>query len=224
MRILKKLNKIKNYLYRKANNIIFIRPIYFVQDKLDENSVVLDFGTGDDADFSLALIERYSLKSFGFDPTRKHFYKLKKLEEKTEGNFVINNVALSSKNDREIDFFESQENVSGSFFKEHRNIKNDKMLSYKVKSFDLSSMLKKYGPKGIDLIKIDVEGEEYDVINKLEKKDLDNVSQIIIEFHHHCIDGFKELDTRNCVEKIRNFGYRFYSDDGINYLFYKDGK
>src|SRR3989339_424686 len=188
--IIKKINKKINLkLWNFFYNVVFIKPCYLLVNKLNKNSIVVDFGTGNDADFSIALIERYGLKSFGFDPTKKHFVSLKKIEDKYHGKFNIYQLALSLRDKNKI-FYESGENVSGSFMDDHINIKNDTINSYKV-------------------------------IPKIKEDFLSRVDQLIVEFHHHCLDNYSLQDTLGCVDFIKGFGFKALTLDKINYLFFR---
>ncbi|OGF24907.1 hypothetical protein A2331_06085 [Candidatus Falkowbacteria bacterium RIFOXYB2_FULL_34_18] len=219
--IIKKINKKINLkLWNFFYNVVFIKPCYLLVNKLNKNSIVVDFGTGNDADFSIALIERYGLKSFGFDPTKKHFVSLKKIEDKYHGKFNIYQLALSLRDKNKI-FYESGENVSGSFMDDHINIKNDTINSYKVKVIAIDELLKFLNIERIDLLKIDVEGEEYKVIPKIKEDFLSRVDQLIVEFHHHCLDNYSLQDTLGCVDFIKGFGFKALTLDKINYLFFR---
>lgn len=218
--ILRKIKTIGANQIEKKHNITTIDPCYKIIDKLNNKSIVIDIGTGNDADFSQELIKKYNLKSYGFDPTRKHFDFLKKIESENEGKFKIFNIALSEKN-TEKTFFESKQNISGSFDELHVNVQKDDVSSYKVKSLTLKDIIKMTGENKIDLVKIDVEGEEYGVINKLDNETLKQIDQLIIEFHHHCIKNISFKKTKECIALLKKFGFRHYTTDNINFLFFR---
>jgi len=209
-----------NVFGEKPRDIIFVEPTYYIINKLDEKSTVIDVGTGDNADLSQALIKKYNLVSYGFDPTLKHQPSLKKIERGSNGHFIFHNFALSSKSG-EAEFFESVENISGSFSTDHINIKKNNK-KYSVKTITLKDIILMLPIKRIDLIKIDIEGEEYNLIKSLEKELADKIQQFVVEFHHHCIDKYSVIDNIKAIRKMESFGFKFYSKDGINYLFYKD--
>lgn len=216
----KLLNK-KNIFGKKPKNIIFVEPTYYIIDSLNNKSIIIDVGTGNNADLSQGLIKKYSLKSYGFDPTNKHYSLLKEVEKESNGNFIFNNFALSDKSG-EIEFNESIDNVSGSFSSDHINIKKNNVKKYLVKTITLEDIFSMLSIKKIDLIKIDIEGEEYNLINSLKKELTDKIDQFIVEFHHHCIDKYSILDNLKAIKKMESLGFNYYSDDAINYLFYKN--
>jgi len=213
---------LKNSLLgKKPENMVFIRPDYYIINKLTSNSLIFDIGTGNDANFSQDLIKHFGLKSYGFDPTRKHYEALKQVEKESQKKFTIFNYALSDKSG-EAEFNESSSNISGSFFCDHINIKNDNIKKYVVKIISLQDIFSKLAITKVDLVKIDVEGEEYKIIDSLTKNLTEKIDQFVFEFHHHCIDKYSILDNLKAIKKMGSLGFYFYSNDGINYLFYKN--
>lgn len=219
-KIFKKIKAVRNFFVEKYYGIISIQPCYKIVDKLASDSVVVDFGTGNDADFSVSLTKRYNLKSYGFDPTKKHFNQLKQLEKKTEGKFKFFNYALASRKEKKV-FFESKDNISGSFFDSHINMKNDTIEKYDINPITLDKVFTLLSIKKIDLLKMDIEGEEYSIIPGIEINLFSKIDQIIVEFHHHCIDDYSYNDTLKCVNILKSIGYKAYSKDNINFLFFK---
>ena len=61
----------------------------------------------------------------------------------------------------------------------------------KVKAVDISKNLKKY--KNIDLLKLNIEGAEYNVISRLiETQEINKVKYLLVQFHkEHDVDGSK---------------------------------
>lgn len=204
----------------KPENAVFVKPTYYIIDSLNSESLIIDVGTGNDADFSRSLMNKYNLKSYGFDPTIKHQELLRKLEEESGGKFTISPFALSDKTG-ETQFNESKNNISGSFSSDHVNIKKDSVNKYKVKTITLKDIFLKLNITKADIVKIDIEGAEYDVINSLTKDLTDQIDQFVFEFHHHCIDKYSILDNLKAIKKLESLGFKKYSKDGINYLFYR---
>ena len=210
----------KRLLGIRPPHVDFVEPNYYIINNFDENSVIVDIGTGYNADFSQDMILKYHLKCYGFDPTRKHAAPLKIIESQSDGKFIYKPLALSSK-EGVAEFHESEDNVSGSFSLDHVNVKRDRINSYTVKVVTIESLFKILSVNFISLIKMDVEGEEYSIINSLPKSVADKIGQFIIEFHHHCIDKYSIFNTLNAVKKMSSLGFVHYSEDGINYLFYR---
>lgn len=71
---------------RTKYNITSVKPYWIVND-LSKHSIVVNVGTGPEADFSQNLIRRYGLKAHGFDPTIKHHPNLENIVKKMNGFF-----------------------------------------------------------------------------------------------------------------------------------------
>lgn len=205
----------------KKYNIISVKPHYKIVDKLNDHSIVVDLGTGRDADFSQNLIRRYGLKAYGFDPTKKNHPNLDSIVKKTKGLFKYYKYAISDTNGTKT-FFESLENISGSFFNDHINVKRDAIRSYDVQTIRLDTIFDILNINHIDLLKMDIEGEEYSVLSSVSDATLKRIDQIAVEFHHHCIDHFSVADTRNIIQILENAGFISHTTDYINYLFFRN--
>jgi len=209
----------KSEIYRYLHDIIFIKPCYFIK-KLSSNSIAVDVGTGPDADFSQALINMYGLKSFGFDPTTKHHKDLDILEKESKERFRYYKYALADKKEVKL-FFESEQNISGSFLSDHINVKNGIKKKYEVECITVDDIFDIIGIKNIDLLKIDLEGEEYSVLNFINRTTLDRIGQLIVEFHHNSVEHFNFNDTKMIVKRLEDYGYAYFTRDCTNFLFFR---
>ena len=199
--------------------ISFLPPEYIFIDKFGPESLLVDVGCGFDADFSMAMINKFGLKSIGIDPTAKHAESLAELSAKTEGKFQHKPWAVSFR-DGEIEFNESRDNVSGSIFADHKNIKGKQSRQYKVEAVSLARLPERLALPKIDLLKLDLEGAEYDIIKNLKENDLAKFDQIFLEFHHDYLPQYSMRDTLECILKLESLGFRSFSIDKRNFLFY----
>ena len=76
--------------------------------------------------------------------------------------------------------------------------------------------------EGVDFIRMDIEGYEVMAFQGMQellksKRPL----KIFIEFHHHAIPQYSKKDTLQRAEKIESFGFKSFTTDNHNYLFYK---
>jgi FkbM family methyltransferase len=202
--------------------ITIIRPkdTYIFRDIFNSSSNIIDVGCGQDAELSLYLISRYGLKAYGVDPTIKHQDALKMIEDKTGNRFQHIKSAVSSK-EGEMTFYETLDHESGSFYEDHKNIISDRIRSYTVKTMTISGLVKHLNLQSVDLIKLDLEGAEYELFNDIDLNELNNCRQIYIEFHHHAFRRYTRQDTNKIVDKFRNNGFKVFSLEDYNYLFYR---
>jgi len=195
-------------------------PNYLFFEKFNSNSVVVDAGCGFLAEFSCSLINDYNLRAFGIDPTLKHASLLAEVEAKNNGKFKHVPVAIT-KNNGKITFNETLDHESGSVLSEHKNIQNDSIRTYEVESMNLLTLIDHLHLKEVDLLKLDLEGAEFELLNSITAQDLLPFKQIFIEFHHLAVTGLSKKDTYRIVKRIQSFGFKSFTLDRVNYLFYK---
>ena len=111
--------------------------------------------------------------------------------------------------------------ASGSLFTDHVNIVHDETTSYDVEAVTLGTLLKRVGVETVDLLKLDLEGAEYELFERMTAEELRPFKQLFVEFHHHAVSHFGDADTRRLVGRISGFGFRAFSVDDHNYLFYR---
>lgn len=200
---------------------IVLAPPNFLFQPLAVHDVIVDVGCGHDADFSLTLLNRYpGTRAFALDPTKKHAASLQTLAETSAGRLRHIPVAVATQAG-EIIFHESEQNESGSTQSTHINIRQDSIQSYPVKAVHLRDIPRLIQAETIQLIKLDIEGEEYPLIQALTREDLSAYQQLFIEFHHRQIADKSEQDTERAVQKFHTLGFEAFTTDRINYLFYR---
>ena len=183
-------------------------------------SVILDVGCADDADFSVMLMSRFNARCFGVDPTRKHLPALRRLEESSDGKFVAVPFAVCARSG-ELEFFESEQNVSGSLQRDHGNVLRDSVRSYTVTAVTIDKLLDHLGLTHADMLKLDLEGAEYELLSAVDADTLHRFQQMFVEFHHHCVEQYSASDTRSLVARIETMGFTSFSFDDHNYLFFR---
>jgi FkbM family methyltransferase len=182
--------------------------------------VIVDVGCADDADFSIHLIHRFGVTCYGVDPTRKHAAALRDLQERHRGRFHYLPRAVAATSGI-LRFSESETNVSGSLLDDHSNVRRDPTNFYDVQAITLPELVRTIGVASVDLLKLDIEGAEYELIQRLGKGDLDPFQQMFIEFHDQVVDRYSVADTRQAIKTICSHGFRAFSLDDRNFLFYR---
>lgn len=203
--------------------IISAEPNYLFIDRFTPESIVIDAGCGNYPDFSLLLIERCGLTSFGVDPTRKHQSELARHAEETGGRFVPVPVAVA-RTSGECIFYESQVNVSGSLQTDHLNVRMDELNQYTVETLNLNDLCQRIGVEEVALLKLDLEGSEYELLSHLNPETMATFDQVFVEFHHHCLLEYSRADTERSVSALKKLGYLSFSFDNHNYLFFRPAK
>lgn len=194
---------------------------FLMLNRFKLGGVAIDVGCAEDADFSQVMIKSYGLKSFAVDPTRKHAPALRVLEAASQGMMVYCPYAVGS-SDGTTTFYEHPVNQSGSLLAEHINIRSGDATAYEVESLTIGSLLDRIRLDKVDILKLDIEGAEYELLEKSNlKEDLRRVDQLFIEFHHHAVERYSRKDTLKMAAKIESAGFLSFSYDDHNFLFYR---
>jgi len=219
-RIRRDLKKATRLRQARRDGLDFVEPNFVYRPDLSPGAVVIDAGCSHEADFSMYMIDRHQARAFGVDPTRKHAAALRQLESRHPGRFAHLPCAIAA-TDGTLTFHESRENESGSLLPDHVNVLHDSTTSYDVEAITLKTLLQKIGVGSIEILKLDLEGAEYDLLDRITADDLRPFRQVFVEFHHHAVNHFSEADTQRVVGRIAGFGFRTFSLDDHNFLFYR---
>ena len=176
----------------------------------DKSLIVLSFGLGEDISFDLQMIEDYQAEVFGFDPTPKAIKYVESMNP--DKKFKLYKYALSEKTGTlTFNLPENEEHVSGSLEK----IPSSNTLEVVCK--DIKSICNEIDIKSVDILKMDIEGSEYRVIqNMIQAKIFPK--QVLIEYHHF-FNSISKKDTVDSIELLLSNGYKLFHIDGYNYSF-----
>jgi FkbM family methyltransferase len=179
-------------------------------DLVSDKSIVYSVGIGEDASFDIELLKEKNCLIHGFDPTPRSIEWVE--EQKLSENFVFHSYGIGS-TDSIVDFYppERKDWIS------HSIIMNPKVEPIKVKLRCLSSIMKELQHDHIDLLKMDIEGAEYEVLDSIIFNNI-NIEQICAEFH-----TVGEIDIQKEVKRLCNAGrYNVIKIEDNNYTFSKD--
>jgi FkbM family methyltransferase len=217
-RIRRDARKALRLRHARRAGLVHVAPNFVYSPSFAAGSVVVDAGCSYEADFSLYMIAQHGARAFGVDPTLKHRPALQSIERRLGGRFVHVPCAIAAV-DGTLTFHESRDNESGSIFQDHVNMQHDATVSYDVEALTLKSLLRRIGSDTVEMLKLDLEGAEYDLLGAVEREQLLPFKQIFVEFHHHAVSRYGVEDTRRLVSRIAGFGFSAFSLDDHNYLF-----
>lgn len=164
---------------------------FVATDFIDENSVVYSFGIGEDISFDTEIIKKYNAKVYGFDPTPKSIKWIS--EQDIPENFHFYDFGISDKTGSATFYFpKNPDFVSGSVV-EQSNINLENGLEVQLKTLEDTALF--LGHKKIDILKMDIEGSEYDVLENVLQSDI-LIGQILVEFHDRFFDNGKEKSIK----------------------------
>ncbi len=247
-KIYSKLKKYGNWSPKieKYNNLISIGTKYggwtIPDNFLNNDSIVYLAGAGEDISFDVGIAEKYGSKVYIFDPTPR---------AKTHFDSLMNGIKQNKKvsiNNSKTDFYQiKNENIENLEFIElglwnkeeklkfyapknpehvsHSLVNLQKTEDYFIAKVDrLSNIMKQQNHKYIDLLKIDIEGAEYKVIESI-LEDKVKIKVLCVEFDeaHNPLDN-KYIDRiKDSVTKLMKYGYKIiYGNSYLNYTFILD--
>lgn len=176
---------------------------------LDQNSIVVSGGVGHDISFELGLIQRFGCKILLLDPSPTGIATMA-LPENQHPNLKFLPLAMTGQNGP-ITFHEPTYPEEGSF---SSFVGRKKGLE--VEGISLPSLTKKHGLGKIDLLKMDIEGSEYEVIDSILKNKV-QICQICVEYHNQVLPGIRTSWTVASLLRLWRQGWRVIHKDGSNH-------
>jgi FkbM family methyltransferase len=186
-------------------------------DAVKADAVVYSAGVGEDVSFDLALMDRCGVTVHAFDPTPRSIQWVK--AQQLPPTFVMHDYGFADV-DGEIELFApiNPGRVSHSIV--NRAGATGRSLKLPVKK--LSTIMRELGHDRIDVLKMDIEGAEYGLIEWLCGTAI-RPQQVLVEFHHR-FPGIGIEKTKRAIQSLRGIGYGVVgvSNTGLEYsLFYR---
>jgi len=195
---------ISGELKNKSMKVRFFEHTYFTN--FSENPVLLDLGacTGE---FTRHFLNSYpTSKSLMIEPLNRNYDVINVIEGRSEK-------ILGAIVGKETDYVIFNEDISstqgGSATVNYFN-----GIQHTVKGYTLKQLMDKFDK--IDLVKVDIEGAEWDMIMNADDATLTKPSQYTIEFHDFLHPSFREK-TQACIQKLAFLGYK-YEAIGTNWM------
>jgi FkbM family methyltransferase len=172
---------------------------------LKPSSVVYSFGIGEDISFDLKVIKNHHCKVFAFDPTPRTIRWIS--SQKLPSEFIFQDVGLSETSGMvSFNIPANPKRISGSLLKLGAE---EQYKSIEVMMKSLEQLAKENGHNHIDLLKMDIEGAEYEVIGSILASDI-KIDQLLVEFHDRCFD-MKSPRSIQTVEALKKHGFELFA-------------
>ena len=152
-----------------------------IEPEIDENSIVYSFGIGKDISFDESLISTYNMKIWGFDPTPDSIEWIN--HQSVTPKFIFSPWGIDSKDSITKIYPPSKKELSSYSILKRTSIDRNK-TAIPVEMKRLQTIMKHFNHTNIDILKLDIEGAEYRVIQDIYKSNI-RPNQILLEFHHH---------------------------------------
>lgn len=184
----------------------------------DSSSICYCVGCGEDISFDIGLVDKFECDVFAFDPTPRAVEYVGKVAGHNP-RYHFFDLGLWDKEDN-LRFYvpKNQNHVSHSLL----NLQKTKNYIY-VNVKRLKSIIENIGHNKIDLIKLDIEGAEYRVIDSIIEDNID-VKVICVEYDEcsNPLDDKYKQRIRESVNRLLAIGYEMVcAQGGGNYTFVK---
>ena len=174
-----------------------------------KDPLLVDCGLGVDISFPAAFLVRFGGRVIGIDPNPAAIeYSIANAPRGME----VRQRAFWHEAGRELEFHlprppeelpKGADGVSGSLLASHSYA--GRKVAVRTTSF--AEVLASAGRPECDLLKLDVEGAEYEVLEALCRTgEVRLARQLLVEFHHHCTDRTLQ-DTLDTIARVRASGF-----------------
>jgi FkbM family methyltransferase len=177
---------------------------------LREESVCYCAGVGEDTSFDVALIERFGCEVFALDPTPKAVRHGEQVAASVElFHFLAVGLAAS---DGERHFYPPRDPGHASYSAENLQGTEDAIVA---ECWSPGTLMRKLGHDRIDLLKADIEGSEYEVLDALA---VAGIHPLVICVEFHGSTG----DTLRALRGLNRHGYALVRREGPNFTLVRD--
>ena len=172
-------------------------------EALQPSSIVYSVGIGEDVSFDLALIERVGCTVHGFDPTPRSlaWVQAQALPE----TFVMHPWGLAD-HDGVARFLPPKNSAHVSHTLLDRADDARERIELPVRR--LATVMRELGHGRIDVLKMDIEGAEYSVIDDLLAGQI-RPRQLLLELHHQ-LPGIELARSERALDQLNSAGYRIF--------------
>jgi len=172
---------------------------YVPNDLIDDGWMCYCVGAGHDVSFDLALISEYGARVRAFDPFE--FYESEALTAAHgDPRFSFHCVAIATQ-DGPLEMVGRQDEERGNVSAVGHA--DDKRGSFVLPGRTVTSLMTELGDNPVQLLKLDLEGLEYDVVPSLDLRAI-GVQVFLVQLHHNRTARV----ARRLIDDIRRSGYR----------------
>lgn len=196
-----------------------IKEHTFFDDMFNQEIVLIDLGACM-GEFTNELNRRYKIKKAILVEANPNNFRL--LPNKD--NYVLHNKIVSTRSGETFPFYEDLTSpYNGSMVFEGVN-----RVVHNIETISLDDIIMENNITNIDILKIDIEGSEYDILTETSDEILNMCKQITIEFHDF-LDLSLKPKTLEIIKRFENLGFSMisssaswgYGTDHYDVLFYK---
>lgn len=192
---------------------------------IGRDPLLVDCGLGKDVSFPAAFLQRFGGHVIGIDPNPAALdYSRAHCPEGME----VRDAAFWTEAGGELRFHlprppeelpRGADGVSGSLLASH-SYASDATLT--VRTTSLSEVLARARRQECEVLKLDIEGAEYEVLDALcASGDIRRAGQLLVEFHHHCTER-SLADTQERIAQVEASGFTLQHTEDRNCMFLRN--
>jgi FkbM family methyltransferase len=164
-------------------------------------AIVYSLGIGQDISFDLSLIDRFGVEIQAFDPTPK--VKRWLATQSLPPQFHFHEAGIAAQDGEQSFYLPPREDwVSHSVIQARQYGRE----SLRFPVLRLSTAMKLQGHERVDVLKMDIEGAEYAVIEDIVRQKIP-VKQLLVEFHHR-LSSVGTDKTRKALSQLMGCGMK----------------
>lgn len=205
---IKIMNEVSNYkpvpIISSDYNLLIVNDHTFI-NALTPQSTVVDLG-GNKGDFSKLVLKLFSCENLYIVEGNPQLIPLieKNIAEYSE-NVKIIEALIGPEYTESVDFHISDDPES-SLVNRSLNNRQNFVDTIQVEMITMNKIYEHLGDRKIDLLKVDIEGMEWEVLKKFTSRDYEKIEQITVEFHDF-LDPTLVYKTEEVKSHLVNLGY-----------------
>ena len=177
----------------------------YIPELLSEDSVVYSLGVGDLIEFDLDLIATHGATVHAFDPTP---FAAEWVRDKTPPDRFVFHPWAAAGADGSLRLYRriNRKGKRSSVMWTADDSAGDSSDFMDAPAYTIDTIMQKLGHERVDILKMDVEGAEYEILESLGAcRQLPK--QVLVEYHHR-FPGIGKRRTKESIAMLRELGYR----------------
>ena len=164
--------------------------------------------------FTEWVLDRFGsdTKVIGVEPNSSAIKAFKKLHERRE-NVILAEYAMSDKSGEKIKMLVNPDN---SLISSIEGTGNGYTEEQEVETMSLSDLLNEYGLSEVDLLKVDIEGAEYQMFSVVSGDEIRKFKHLLIEFHNNrgrATELIRKIQSAGFAVDLRDDDTRYSVDE-----------
>lgn len=189
-------------------------------EHIHAGSVVYSFGVGDNIGWDLEMIRRFGVTVHAFDPTPASIDWI--AAQHLPPQFVFHDFGISDF-DGVLDFYPPRRQGSTHYSQERRGGTFDRRQPVRGRVHRLATIMRKLGHRRIDVLKLDVEGSEFEAVPDWIASGIE-FDQLLIEIHYQFRSRSFAMGL-DLIQRLKDYGMRCIhaSPRGFEFTFIRGG-